>query len=191
MKIILASASPRRKELLSLLGVSFRIEIPNVKEVSTVTDPKEYVLDLAKMKGLSLGKKYQQSNTLVIAADTIVAMGEKILEKPKDEDDAYKKLTFLSGKTHCVYTAIALFYKGEVKSFYEETQVSFYKLDDKFIKKYIASGEPMDKAGAYGIQGLGQVMVKSIKGNYANVVGLPTSRLYQELKNYRDGSELF
>lgn len=180
MNIILASTSPRRKELLGNLGLEFQIINPDVLENSNLALPQEYVMDHASIKANAINL----SDSLVIAADTIVWCEGKILEKPRDSEDAKQILQSLSGRVHQVYTGVCCRYQNKEICFFEMTEVEFYPLSLEFIKKYIATGEPMDKAGAYGIQGLGQIMVRKIKGNYANVMGLPTSKLAKELKHW-------
>ena len=184
-RIVLASASPRRKELLEQIGLEFEICPAKGEEVITAGSVDGAVLELSRQKAeevaagiLSYNEIHPELVTpqdiLVIGADTVVACDGNILGKPRDEADAAHMLSMLSGHTHSVYT-------GET-SFYEKTDVCMYPLDDAEIRRYIAGGEPMDKAGSYGIQGQAAAFVKEIHGDYNNVVGLPVGRLYQELK---------
>ena len=184
MRFILASASPRRKELLEQIGVKFNILPATGEEVITKELPGEVVMELAKQKAEEVAKT-AGADALVLGADTVVAYEGKILGKPKDEADALRMLTMLSGKEHEVYTGVALIDNRDqsMENFFERTKVTMYPVSEEEIRDYIAGGEPMDKAGAYyGIQGLGAVFVESIHGDYNNVVGLPIGRIYQEIK---------
>ena len=168
MNIILASGSPRRKELLEQSGFDFEVEVSNSDE--NVHNKKE-------------------DNCLVIGADTIVVLDGKILGKPSDEADARSMLASLSGRTHQVYTGVALFSVKEgiiekKTTFHECTDVTMVSMTEKEIADYVASGDPMDKAGAYGIQGLAAIFISEIKGDYYNVVGLPISRVYHEIEQF-------
>lgn len=184
-RMILASASPRRKELLEQAGVEFEI-IPAVgEEVITDSLPQQAVLDLSAQKAAEVAAKVQ-GDAIVLGADTVVAFGGRILGKPKDEADAKQMLSMLSGNMHSVYTGVSIVVKqsGESRpySFYEETEVTMYPLTEEQIISYIRSGEPMDKAGAYGIQGKGAVFIEKIQGDYNNVVGLPIARVFRTLE---------
>lgn len=200
--IILASGSPRRKELLEQVGLEFEICPAKGEEVITTTIPHEAVLELSRQKaeevagGIAaylehgipsqLVGEAKRQDILVIGADTVVAYGNKILGKPKDEENAREMLSLLSGNTHSVYTGVTcVFISADGKtgehSFYEKTDVSMCPMSQEQIKRYIATGEPMDKAGSYAIQGRCAVYVRKINGDYNNVVGLPVGRLYQEL----------
>ncbi|MFD2681440.1 Maf family protein [Bacillus seohaeanensis] len=179
--IILASQSPRRKELLQQLNLTFSIQKSGADE--TIVErlkPEDFVLELAKRKAVTIAK--QNPNDYVIGSDTIVTYGDEILEKPGNNEEAIKMLKMLSGRTHSVYTGVAIFHKGEQTIFCEKTDVTFWELSKEEIDSYIESGEPFDKAGGYGIQGLGAMFVKEIKGDYYTVVGLPLSKVYRELK---------
>ncbi len=180
--MILASKSPRRIELLKLGGFDFDI-IPAVSEETVPNGlmPCEVVLHLANQKATEVSDLYKSD--LVIGADTVVALGNVILGKPKDKDDAFRMLKMLSGKLHSVFTGVCIRKGTFTTSFYEKTKVEFYELSDKEIYDYIDTNEPMDKAGAYGIQEKGSLLVKRINGDYFNVVGLPLSRLVRELKS--------
>lgn len=184
MKIILASASPRRKELLGKIGMEFEILPAKGEEVITKSLPWEVVEELSYEKAMEIAKQ-QKEECIVIGADTIVAKGEKIMGKPKDEEEAYAMLLEIQGNTHQVYTGVTIIRTGEKQrcvTFAEKTEVVLYPMSDKEIRTYIASGDCMDKAGAYGIQGDFAIHVKGIEGDYYNVVGLPIGRVYQELK---------
>lgn len=187
MKIILASQSPRRKELLSRIGLDFQVCPSTVEEKISSTDPVEVVKELSRQKAYDVAEKFSQTEKLVIGADTIVVYDGKILGKPKDQEDAARILGMLQGQTHSVYTGVTLVREeaGQKEStavtFAEETQVMMYPMSEEEIRWYVDSKEPMDKAGAYGIQGLGARFIREIKGDYNNVVGLPAARIYQWL----------
>ncbi len=197
-KIVLASASPRRKEILEKIGLEFDIWPSEKEESVEKTDPSDVCTELSRQKALDVASQIRQyaeehpeltspQDILVIGADTIVAVDEIILGKPKDEEDAFRMLRMLSDRTHKVLTGVTFVFlskdgrAGEY-SFYDKTDVTCYPVSDEEIREYIASGEPMDKAGAYGIQGSFLKHVKKIDGDFFNVMGLPASRMYQELK---------
>lgn len=185
--IILASASPRRKELLQLAGVSFTV-LPATGEEQISTDiPWEAVEQLSFQKAQMVAEShFWEEGTLVIGADTIVVYQEKILGKPKDAKDAVQTLLCLQENTHQVYTGVTVFKKqaGQwfTNTFWECTDVTFYPVSLEEIQAYVKTGEPMDKAGSYGIQGAFGIYVKEIKGDYNNVIGLPVGRLLYETK---------
>ena len=204
--VILASKSPRRKDLLHQAGFSFDIITSDVEEKVTKTNPQEVVEELSYQKGKSVfeelqnlkenNKNFQQlqkdkdgnaKSFVVIGADTVVCAEEKILGKPKSKEEAYQMLDSLQGKTHQVYTGVSLFYyssesgQSKVKSFAEKTDVSVFTMSSKEIESYIATKDCYDKAGGYGIQGQFAVYIKGVCGDYNNVVGLPIARLYHEL----------
>lgn len=185
---ILASGSPRRKEILEQCGISFKVVKSDADEVITKTEPGEVVMELSAEKALDVASMRTEESCIIIGADTIVANGGYILGKPKDEADAFAMLDSLQGHDHSVYTGVTLLIRKDGKqeqvTFYEETKVQIVPMSEREIKDYIASKEPMDKAGAYGIQGLFACYVKGIQGDYLNVVGLPISRILQELKKY-------
>lgn len=184
-KLVLASASPRRRELMSLLGVPFEIIVSNVVEViDKLLPPEEMVKDLALQKARAVVDNLDQG--LVIGADTIVVIAAKIMGKPANEEEAFTMLKELSGQEHQVYTGIALVDKvsGGQEVAAEVTMVKFKELTDGEIRAYLATGEPFDKAGAYAIQGRAAVFIEGIKGDYNNVVGLPVYRLAQLLKRF-------
>ena len=181
MDIILASASPRRKELLSYAVDSFKIIPANTPEII----PEGVALEdcpaeIALQKAREVSRLYPGS--LVIGCDTVVIIDGNILGKPKDKEEAYEMLSLLSGKTHCVITGCALCFNGKEHIFSEITKVTFYPLSKHEILTYIESGEPFDKAGAYGIQEKGSVLVEKIEGDFFNVVGLPVARLKREIE---------
>lgn len=184
MKLILASASPRRKELLEKTGLEFEILPAKGEEVITKTVPREVVEELSLQKAAEIAKM-QEGTCIVIGADTIVAKDDKIMGKPKDEADARRMLSLLSGDVHQVYTGVTLIRTGaeeKVVTFSEKTEVFFYPMTEQEINDYIVTGDCMDKAGAYGIQGNFAVHVKGLEGDYYNVVGLPIGKVWQELK---------
>lgn len=187
-KFILASASPRRKEILEAAGMDFDILVSEADEESVPRDvpPKLYVQELALLKAAAAAKTVLKSKqSLIISADTIVTLDGKILGKPSDTDNAKEMLRMLSARTHKVYTGYCIMRISDGKTVCNSvcTQVKFKELTDDTIDSYIATGEPMDKAGAYGIQGRGSVLADSISGDYFNVVGLPVSALSDTLKN--------
>lgn len=186
MKLILASASPRRKELLSKTGLTFDIIPAKGEEIITKEIPVEVVMELSRQKAEEIAAR-QEGDCIIIGADTIVAKGETIMGKPKDEADARRMLEMISDDCHQVYTGVTLLRTGANPAsitFVEKTDVFLYPISEKDMEAYIASGDPMDKAGAYGIQGDFAVHVKGIEGDYYNVVGLPIGRVYQELKKW-------
>lgn len=197
-KIILASSSPRRRELMAQAGFAFEVLVSEADETIETETPGEMVEVLSERKAAAVAEEikrqgFAEESVLLVGADTMVAIDGKKLGKPKDEKGAEKMLEELSGRTHQVYTGVTLIrlkkaengsILQESRTFSEGTDVSFYPLTKEEIRSYIATGEPMDKAGAYGIQGKAAVFVKEIKGDYNNVVGLPIARLYQELKNW-------
>lgn len=183
MDIILASKSPRRQELLSLLFNKFEVLSSDFEEfIPQGMEPENIPSYLAVKKAVSVSKNHSRS--LVIGCDTIVVCEGRIFGKPKDQEDARNMLSILSGRTHTVYTGVCFCFNGKTYSFTEETDVRFYPLTEENISRYIETGEPFDKAGAYGIQGFGSMFVKGIFGDYFNVVGLPVSRIAQEIKTF-------
>ena len=200
MEIILASASPRRRELLAQIGLKFRICASDAEEIVTKKEPVEIVMELSERKAEavacqilsekaadSAGAEIPLGDLLVIGADTLVFLNGEQLGKPSNESDAFSMLSRLQGRSHQVYTGVTLIViqdgeERKQKSFYERTLVEFYPMSREEIEEYIGTGEPFGKAGSYGIQGIGCKYVKQIEGDYNNVVGLPVARLYQELK---------
>ena len=181
--IILGSASPRRKELLSDIGLKFSIKTTNKEETFSNSMSKEEIAEfLAKQKSEFISEKLQQ-NDLLITADTIVTFNNKLLNKPKNKEEAFKTLTKLSANTHKVITGVCIKSKNKEIVFSATTLVTFKALSEDEIHHYINKYNPYDKAGAYGIQDwIGKIGIKNINGSYTNVVGLPISELYQHLK---------
>ena len=185
-RLILASGSPRRKEILENQGFAFEVVKSEREEKTKETIPQKVVRDLSEQKALDVydclsGKR----NTVILAADTVVAKDGQILGKPADEQDAARMLRILQGGTHAVYTGVTLLICGdEVQTvrIQEKTEVTMYPMTEEEIQGYVSSGEPMDKAGAYAIQGKCAVYIEKICGDYNNVVGLPVAAVYQELK---------
>lgn len=212
MKIYLASGSPRRKELLTRIGLEFEVKVSEADERSEIKDPPALVEELSQRKALAVTRELineGESDFLVIGADTVVSLDGKILGKPGDAEDAADMLRSLSGKTHEVYTGVTLVRPGEhninslreagkqenfetyrrivspelkINTFHEKTSVSFCTMSGEEIEEYVATGDPLDKAGAYGIQGFCARYISGIEGDYNNVVGLPVGRLYREMK---------
>jgi septum formation protein len=181
-KLVLASRSPRRAQILKREKVEFEVKIPaELEEESLASDPVKHVLSLSKKKAASFSHEFE--NAIILGADTVVVLDGEILGKPQDEKQAFSILKKLSGKTHRVYTGVTLVnrYNGKTISDYDLTEVRFNRLDDEGILAYIDTGEPMDKAGAYGIQGMGGFLVESIWGSLDNVIGLPTEKLREML----------
>ncbi len=186
-KVILASASPRRKALLEQAGITFEVVPARTEEKTAETAPDRVVMALASMKAQEVFDKISEHDDMtqcvVLGADTVVSCGGSILGKPKDASDAKRSLEILSGRQHEVYTGVCMMGRdksGHIfkKVFAESTQVTMRQLEDSVIDWYIKTKEPMDKAGAYGIQGKGAVLVASICGDYNNVVGLPLSSVW-------------
>jgi len=192
MEFILASASPRRKELLQTIGLEFKVVTSDADEGSVSSEGVPvgiYVQELALIKAAAVAKSVlKNKKALIIAADTVVTLDGKVLGKPKDAQDAFNMLKSFSGREHEVYTGICLMRVSDGKTYCtsQSTKVYFKDLTDEQIRAYIATGEPMDKAGAYGIQGKGTVLVSKIDGDYNNVVGLGTSLLCEALKKEFD-----
>lgn len=180
MKIILASGSPRRRELMHYITDDFEVCTSNADETIPKTiDPYKAAEHLSVQKALAVAAEH--SGDIVIGCDTVVIQNKKIMGKPKDNDDARSMLHLLSDRVHDVITGCAIIYKEKIHSFSEKTSVHFYKLSDKEIDSYINTGEPLDKAGSYGIQGKGALFIKGIEGDYYNVVGLPIAALSRKL----------
>ena len=211
VRLVLASASPRRRELLSQIGLEFTVMPSTKEENAKTTEAGALVQELSHQKAVDIWEQLsggqgqnpdtdqeqiseetqepnlngkRQPELLVIGADTVVYCEGKILGKPHSREAAAEMLTALQGRSHEVYTGVTLYSQSETVTFFECTQVEFYPMTEAEIFDYIDSKEPMDKAGAYGIQGLGARFVKGIRGDYNNVVGLPVGRLYQELKSH-------
>lgn len=189
-RLVLASASPRRRELLTQIGAEYEVMPSQAEEKTMKERPEDVVCELSFQKasdiGLALERQGEDGYT-VIGADTVVAFQGIVMGKPKDEKEACWMLGMLQGNTHQVYTGVTLYVKREghpakCRTFYEKTEVSMYPMSPEEIEAYTATGEPMDKAGAYAVQGRCAAYIKGICGDYNNVVGLPVGRLYQELK---------
>jgi septum formation protein len=181
--LVLASASPRRRFLLDLVGLEFEVIPPSVDEEEHADeDPATHVLRLSELKARSVARGLEEG--LVLGADTIVLLDGEILEKPRDEKEAFDMLSRLSGVWHVVYTGLAIVdaSTGRSAAGYEMTRVRIREMSPAEIRSYIATGEPMDKAGSYGIQGYGAAIVEAVEGCYFNVVGLPVVRLLRLLK---------
>lgn len=193
MRIILASASPRRKELLAQIGLVFEVQVSDVEEKVSTIVPYYLVQGLSRQKAEAVFHTLAGAGeeVLVIGADTVVSCDGRILGKPESPENAKEMLRLLQGRSHEVYTGVTLLHRAgetkntssiEGKSFYEATKVSFYPMSEAEIEDYVATGDPLDKAGAYGIQGICARYISGIEGDYNNVVGLPVGRLYQEMK---------
>ena len=184
MQLILASKSPRRREILASLGLPFTVVTADTDESCDLTDPTLYVKEIAARKGKAvrdalIAEGKDLSDTVIISADTVVACEGKILGKPHSREDAREMLTLLSGKAHTVISGVALFGGHKVAVCAEVTEVLFTDIDEKELALYLDSDEPYDKAGAYAIQGFASLWISGIKGDYFNVVGFPTHRFRQ------------
>jgi septum formation protein len=189
--VVLASASPRRRQLLNLIGIAHEVLPANIDETLRVREtPRRHAERLAREKASAIAKR--DPDLITIGADTIVVVNRKVLGKPRDADDAARMLALLSGREHTVTTAVAVSRGKKLRSAVEEVRVKFRRLRDDEIEAYIATGEPMDKAGAYGIQGYGATIVERIEGDYFAVMGLPIVRLIGLLRDvgvrYRFGA---
>ena len=185
--IVLASASPRRLELLRQIGIEPEVIVSQVEEVVTSTVPGEVVMELSRQKAEDVAKDLP-AGTLVIGSDTVVALDGKILGKPKSHEEAAEMIRSMEGRAHQVYTGVCMVLKGEsedvVRNFFDSTDVEVYPMTEEEILEYAASDEPMDKAGAYAVQGFFGRYIKGLNGSYANVMGLPISMVYQEMKTF-------
>src|SRR5699024_6144561 len=181
--LILASSSPRRQALLKQVNIPFTVRKTDVDESQiTTNDPVEKVKQLSMLKGKATS--LLDDREVILSADTVVSFDHQILEKPKDKQDAHRMLSLLSGSVHEVFTGVTIRSAEKEITFAQETEVEFWSLTESEIEEYISSGEPFDKAGAYGIQGLGAMLVKKINGDYFNVLGLPISGVCRELKGF-------
>ncbi len=182
MRIILASKSPRRKEILENLGVNFEIITSDEEEKTAETEPDKIAMALSKIKAENVAKKVNDKSALIIGCDTIVVKGNKILGKPKTRKQAEEMLTLLSNTEHTVISGLTLILGDKILSRCEKTRVFFDKIERNEMEAYIASKDPFDKAGGYGIQGAAARFIKGIEGCYFNVVGLPTHLLFEMAK---------
>lgn len=181
--IVLGSQSPRRKELLQKMGLDFQVIVKETDESFEASQSPIAIVESIALKKLFAFDTALFQDKLVLTADTVVVYDNRILGKPRNEEEAFQMLNKLQGRVHQVLTAVALLYQGQKHTFVEETFVEFYPLSKEEIFYYLENYRPFDKAGSYGIQEwIGQIGIKSITGSYENVVGLPTARLYQELK---------
>lgn len=197
-KIILASGSPRRKELLSQIGLSFTVRVSEADEHTEEKKPEKLVCILSERKTLAVWDELteeEKKESILIGADTVVAVDDRILGKPADETEAFQMIKLLQGRSHQVYTGVTILRQGglqpfeegtntcsiQKKQFFEKTDVLVYPMSEEEITAYVKTGEPLDKAGAYGIQGSFAAYIQGINGDYSNVVGLPVGRLYHEL----------
>lgn len=197
-KIILASGSPRRKELLAQIGLSFTVRVSEADEYTEETKPEKLVCLLSERKAQAVWEhltEEEKKESILIGADTVVAVDDRILGKPADEAEAFQMIKLLQGRAHQVYTGVTILQQGgpqllkegaglcsvQKKQFFEKTDVLVYSMSEEEITAYVKTGEPLDKAGAYGIQGSFAAYIRGINGDYSNVVGLPIGRLYHEL----------
>ena len=184
MRFILASASPRRYEILTELGLPVSVSVSDVNEDSDLTDPAGLTEELAKRKAEAVAKTPENTDeTVIIACDTVVVCDTEILGKPKDEKDAKRMLRMLSGRDHSVVSGICVVSGGKTVTAHESTTVRFGELTEKDIKTAVTLGAPLDKAGAYAIQGTASLFIEGIKGDYFNVVGLPVNLLFRTLRD--------
>jgi septum formation protein len=184
LRIILASASPRRKELMNQVGLTPEIVPSTVEEVITSTQPDLVVQELSQQKAADVARHYAGQDVVVLGADTVVSIDGEILGKPKNEEDAVRMLLKLSGRKHQVYTGVTLIFNedSEQITFAVKTDVHVYPITENEARRYVATGDPMDKAGAYGIQGTFAAYISGITGDYNNVVGLPVGHICQVLR---------
>ena len=192
-RVVLASASPRRRQLLNLIGIAHDVRPANIDEAMRQREtPRRHAERLAREKATAIAAR--DPDLITIGADTVVVINRRVLGKPRDEAEAIQMLTQLNGRQHTVITAIAVARGRKLRSSIEEVQVKFRRLRDDEIEAYVATGEPMDKAGAYGIQGYGATIVERIEGDYFAVMGLPLARLTALMRDlgvrYRFGEEL-
>ena len=186
MTYILASKSPRRRELLQMLGIPFEIEVSDEEEVITSTDPAKVTEELSLQKAMAVAAKREEG--IIIGADTVVSVDGRILGKPRDREDARSMITLLQGRAHTVYTGVSLVDAEGAKetvTFHVGTRVNVAPMTEAEISGYIESEEPYDKAGSYGIQGLFSKYIEGIEGDYFNVVGLPVHALYEAIKKIK------
>lgn len=184
MDIILASQSPRRKELLTRMGLSFRVVVSDIDEHMERSLPPDKLVESISAEKARAVQPLTAPDSLIVAADTVVVLDGTVLGKPADEADARRMLSLLSGREHQVYTGFTILQRDHIHSQSEETFVTFRPLTEEEIAAYVSSGEPLDKAGAYGIQGLGSMLVQGIRGDYFNVMGLPVCAFGQALEAF-------
>lgn len=184
MNLILASASPRRRELLAQMGLTFQVRAADIDEHMDRSLPPGQLVETISAEKARAAAETAGPDSLILAADTVVAWNGRVLGKPEDEAQAAEMLALLSGRTHQVYTGFTLRRGEQIETRSQMTQVTFRPLTQAEIAAYVATGEPMDKAGAYGIQGLGSLLVESIQGDYFNVMGLPVCLLGQTLAHF-------
>ncbi len=182
--LILASASPRRKEIFTMLGLDFTVQAADIEEVvAPGLPPEETVMSLAAQKAAAVRKFPETSGKVVVGADTVVSFEGRIFGKPKSSQEAFSMLSALSGNTHQVYTGVCILAEnGKGALFFEKTDVTFFQLTEEEIWKYVREEKPFDKAGAYGIQGKAAVFVEKIQGDFFNVVGFPAARFVRKLR---------
>lgn len=182
-RLILASASPRRQELLQDIGYPFDIVTADCEETFDHTASVFSAIEqIALVKARTVWEQHPEA--VVLGADTMVCYENQMMGKPRSREDAYHMLKQLGGRTHTVISGVAIVWKGKAELFHEETSVTFYDLDEDLLMKYLDSSEPYDKAGAYGIQGMGKLFVREIHGDYFNVMGLPVAAVYRRIKPY-------
>lgn len=191
IKLVLASASPRRKELIGHLKVPYEILALNIPEESDATDPVQFSSEIAALKGEAVFRQLTQNSKdsfFVVSADTIVCLNGKIYGKPKNREEAKQFLLELGGKTHSVFTAVSVKFSDQGKedgfSFVEESKVTFNHISQELLERYLDTGDSLDKAGAYGIQGPSLTFISKVDGDYANVVGFPLSRFVLESEKF-------
>lgn len=182
MELILASASPRRREMLELMGYDFSVIPSRAEENIPLCPPGAYVEALALAKAREVSSAHP--DCCVVGSDTIVYLDSAIIGKPRDKEDAFRILSLLSGRTHRVYTGVAILAEGKQTIFHDHTDVTFSPLAPEEIRAYIGTGEPLDKAGAYGIQGPGSALVARVEGCYFTVIGMPNPLLYGALREF-------
>lgn len=185
MRIVLASASPRRKQYLSYLGLPFEVVVPDVDE-STVEGetPQQLVMRLSKLKAKAVSQRLSDNEAVIIAADTVVAYKGQVLGKPQNDDDAFNMIKMLQGDTHEVYTGCTILKGDRISNFAVSTKVTFASLDDELIRTYVNSGESRDKAGSYALQGIAAMLIQKVDGSVSTVVGLPICEVREVLKEF-------
>ena len=189
-RLILASASPRRQELLQDLSYPFDIVAADCEEYFDRSLPIASAIEqIARQKALTVWEQHPEA--VVLGADTMVCFKDQMMGKPENREDAYRMLKQLSGKTHTVVSGVAIVWKGKAEFFHEKTSVTFYELEEELLERYLDSNELYDKAGAYGIQGMGKLFVRELRGDYFNVMGLPIAAVYRHLKAYLEKTKKF